>query len=112
MTMADQHTTGSPYADAWQDYWKAGWRGIVPLPYMRKMWPPDGYSGRNGIDPSYADCMAWADTPGPRNLALRVPVDVIGLDVDDYGDKGGDRPRQTRRRARSAAGHLAVHFPR
>lgn len=89
MTMADQHTTGSPYADAWQDYWNAGWRGIVPLPYMRKMWPPDGYSGRNGIDPSYADCMAWADTPGPRNLALRVPVDVIGLDVDDYGDKGG-----------------------
>ena len=40
MTMADQHTTGSPYTDAWQDYWNAGWRGIVPLPYMRKMWPP------------------------------------------------------------------------
>ena len=87
MTMADQ-TVSSPYADAWQYYWDAGWRGVLPLPYRKKTWPPDGFTGHSGVDPSYADCMTWADT-GPRNLALRVPSDVIGLDVDAYADKPG-----------------------
>ena len=85
--MADQ-TVSSPYADAWQHYWDAGWRGVLPLPYRAKTWPPDGFTGHNGVDPSYADCMTWADA-GPRNLALRVPSDVIGLDVDAYADKPG-----------------------
>ena len=87
MTMADQ-TVSSPYADAWQYYWDAGWRGVLPLPYRKKTWPPDGFTGHSGVDPSYADCMTWADA-GPRNLALRVPSDVIGLDVDAYADKPG-----------------------
>ena len=85
--MADQ-TVSSPYADAWQYYWDAGWRGVLPLPYRKKTWPPDGFTGHSGVDPSYADCMTWADA-GPRNLALRVPSDVIGLDVDAYADKPG-----------------------
>lgn len=89
MTMADQ-TVSSPYADTWKHYWDAGWRGILPLPHRAKAWPPDGFTGHNGDDPSYADCMTWADS-GPRNLALRVPADVIGLDVDAYADKPGEQ---------------------
>lgn len=89
MTMADQ-TVSNPYADAWQHYWDAGWRGVLPLPYRAKTWPPDGFTGHGGVDPSYADCMTWADS-GPRNLALRVPPDVIGLDVDAYADKPGEQ---------------------
>jgi hypothetical protein len=35
---------------------------------------------------------AWADQPHRwGNIALRPPDDVIGLDVDAYGDKHGDR---------------------
>ena len=83
-------TTTSPYADAYADYWNAGWRGILPLPYQRKTWPPEGYTGHNGVDPSYADCATWADD-GARNICLRMPVDVVGVDVDHYGGKtGGD----------------------
>lgn len=83
-------TTTSPYADAYAAYWEAGWRGILPLPYQRKTWPPEGTTGHNGTDPSYADCMTWADDDA-RNIALRMPVDVVGIDVDHYGAKtGGD----------------------
>lgn len=83
-------TTTSPYADAYTAYWDAGWRGILPLPYQRKTWPPEGYTGHNGIDPSYADCATWADDAA-KNIALRMPMDVVGIDVDHYGGKtGGD----------------------
>lgn len=83
-------TTTSPYADAYASYWDAGWRGVLPLPYQRKTWPPEGYTGHNGADPSYADCATWADDAA-KNIALRMPVDVVGVDVDHYGAKtGGD----------------------
>ena len=77
-----------PYAEAFADYWAAGWRGILPLPYGQKTPPPAGYTGHDGVDPSYADCHAMADE-GPANICLRLPVDVIGIDVDDYNGKAG-----------------------
>ena len=77
-----------PYAEAFADYWAAGWRGILPLPYGQKTPPPAGYTGHDGIDPSFADCHAMADE-GPANIALRLPADVIGIDVDDYNGKNG-----------------------
>ena len=76
-----------PYAQ-FQDYWQAGWRGILPLPHRRKKPLPRGYSGHDGVDPSYADCQAWSET-GPHNICLRVPAHVIGIDVDDYAGKAG-----------------------
>jgi hypothetical protein len=83
-------TTTSPYADAYDAYWRAGWRGILPLPYGQKAHPPTGYTGYDGADPSYADCATWA-MDGQRNLALHLPTDVVGIDVDAYDDKvGGD----------------------
>jgi hypothetical protein len=83
-------TTTSPYADAYAEYWDAGWRGILPLPYGQKAHPPTGYTGYDGADPSYADCATWA-MDGQRNLALHLPTDVVGIDVDAYDDKvGGD----------------------
>lgn len=80
----------NPYAEAYAAYWDAGWRGILPLPYKRKTFPPTGYTGHDGIDPSFADCHAWSEA-GPRNICLRMPPTVVGIDVDHYGDKrGGD----------------------
>lgn len=79
-----------PYAQAADAYWTAGWRGILPLPAKAKKNPPTGYTGERGIDPSYADVHAWATGPeGNGNIALRLPRNVIGLDVDNYGDKAG-----------------------
>ncbi len=83
-------TTINPYADAYDLYWRAGWRGILPLPYGEKTPPPEGYTGYTGAEPSYADCTTWAED-GINNIALRVPPNVIGLDVDAYdGKPGGD----------------------
>jgi len=79
-----------PYAQAAEQYWSAGWRGVLPLPYQRKANPPDGYTGRNGADTSYPDIYTWANGPeGAGNVALRMPRNGLGVDVDDYGQKRG-----------------------
>lgn len=80
----------NPYAESSDAYWRAGWRGVLPLPPRKKKSPPSGFTGEGGIDPSYADVRAWADDrEGAGNVALRMPRNVIGLDVDAYGDKIG-----------------------
>lgn len=88
------------YAAAVDAYWQAGWRGVLPL-RARTKWPPppfhkarDGdpkvsYTGYSGVDPSYADVLAWAEDFRDGNLALRLPDGVIGIDVDAYGAKTG-----------------------
>lgn len=86
--MTDQ--TG-PYAAAADLYWRAGWHGILPLPIQAKKNPPAGYTGSGGAYPSYADISVWIDDSAGGNIALRMPPNVIGLDVDAYGDKDGAR---------------------
>jgi hypothetical protein len=84
-------TTG-PFAEAHERYWRAGWRGVLPVgrgPAQKHPVPPD-YTGYRGRWPSYADVQAWADgIEGERNIGLRLPEDVIGLDVDAYGARVG-----------------------
>lgn len=80
----------NPYADSFDAYWRAGWRGVLPLPPRKKTYPPTGYTGYDGAWPSYADCTAWSEE-GERNVCLRMPGDVVGVDVDHYdGKAGGD----------------------
>ncbi len=82
--------TSRPYADAATLYWDAGWRGILPLPAGRKASPPAGWTGRGGAWPSRPDVQAWCDgNEGAGNLGLRLPDDIIGLDVDNYSGKTG-----------------------
>src|SRR5256885_7424533 len=80
------------YRRAAAHYWKAGWRGIWPLPAGKKKPPPEGFTGETGAWPSYADMQAWIDGPeGAGNIGLRLPHHVLGIDVDHYDDKhGGD----------------------
>lgn len=78
----------SPYADTADAYWRAGWRGVLPLPHRRKKLPPTGYTGSTGTDPAYPDVATWMQD-GERNICLRMPAHVIGIDVDAYGDKAG-----------------------
>ena len=78
-----------PYATAAPTYWQAGWRGILPLPARAKTPVPKGWTGRDGAWPSYPDVMAWADDHPDGNIALRLPPDVLGIDVDHYDAKPG-----------------------
>jgi len=84
----DQPTPG-PYATAAPTYWAAGWRGILPLPENAKTPVPKGYTGSTGAWPSYPDIQAWTEDRGHGNIALRLPPDVLGIDVDHYGNKPG-----------------------
>lgn len=77
------------YANAVDDYWRQGWRGVLPLRRGRKIAPPTGFTGKAGAEPSYPDVMSWAELYPDGNLCLRMPADVIGIDVDAYGAKTG-----------------------
>lgn len=77
------------YANAFQDYWQSGWRGILPLQARTKYPPPTGYTGYDGATPGFADCMAWAEEYPDGNLGLRLPRGIIGIDVDAYAGKTG-----------------------
>lgn len=78
-------------------YRARGWEGTIPLPASSKTPPPSGYTGAAGHMPSGADVEEWrrhgfragGRTYPAGNLALRLPRDVIGLDVDHYGTKSG-----------------------
>lgn len=88
-----------PYGRAATDYLTAGWHPI-PLPPGQKSPPPEGFTGYKGRAVTEADVAAWcngARLPGGGlarlgNVALRPPLDVIGLDVDHYL-KGGKAKR-------------------
>lgn len=87
----DSTTYGGPYARAAQIYRAAGWDGVLPLgsrPGM-KFPPPGNWTGHGAAYPSGSDIHAWTETHGDRNIGLRMPPGVIGLDVDHYGNKTG-----------------------
>jgi len=81
------------YKDAAFTYWDRGWRGIIPITRGTKGGSganlPVGRTGKAGIDPSYPDVHTWTETRGYDNLILRLPDDIIGIDVDNYGAKNG-----------------------
>jgi hypothetical protein len=61
------------------------------LPARRKHAPPDDFTGHGRPYPSGADVTEWLDAGRFGNLALRLPPAALGLDVDAYRDKHGDR---------------------
>lgn len=79
-----------PYGEAALALWAAGWRGVLPLPERAKANPPKGFTGADGLWPSYADVHAWTEgVEAMGNVALRLPQHVAGIDVDNYGRKHG-----------------------
>lgn len=71
--------------EAARAYQKAGWHPLM-LPAGAKGPPPEGRTGYGGSDMTPEEI---ADALWAGNIGVRMPVDVIGLDVDVY--KGGDR---------------------
>jgi hypothetical protein len=88
--MNDQrHDEGDvgPFARAALHYRRAGWLGTIPLPAGKKVPPPEGWTGWKAGEryPSAADVQTWLDEgAGAGNIGLRMPANVVGLDVDDY----------------------------
>jgi hypothetical protein len=86
------HSDHPGYAFAAPLYWKAGWRSILPLPPRAKSKPPTGYTGkRHNTDPSYADITTWTELHPDGNTCLRLPDDIVGIDIDNYGAKTGGK---------------------
>jgi hypothetical protein len=83
-------TSSTTFADYAAAYRAAGLLGTLPLPVGRKFPPPSGYTGEDGALPTAEDIAAWSDRFGADfNLALRLPEDIVGIDVDAYDDKPG-----------------------
>jgi putative DNA primase/helicase len=89
--LSSDTTYSGPYAKAAQIYRQAGWPAPLPLGSRPgvKYPPPQGWTGHGAPYPSRADIAAWAETHGDRNIGVRMPPGVIGLDVDHYKDKTG-----------------------
>jgi hypothetical protein len=84
-----EHPSGN-YVVAHEAYTAAGWRGVLPLPSKAKQPPPKGCTGSDGRWPSVADCWDWKlHRPADCNVALRLPENVAGLDIDQYAAKLG-----------------------
>jgi len=79
------------YAQAAALWRGKGWPGVLPLPQGRKGPPPGGFTGADGRDPTDAEADAWVGSCPYANAALRLPVGVLGLDVDAYGAKRGGK---------------------
>lgn len=81
--MTDTYGTAAPV------YIEAGWTNVLPLPHGQKFPPPSGFTGANGVEATPAQVSGWIAARADGNLAIRLPRNVIGIDVDDYGDKSG-----------------------
>lgn len=84
----DHAAPAAPFAEHALGYRQAGWP-VLPLAPGSKGPPPDGYTGRTGVDASEPDVWSWTEDRPHANIALRMPPGVIGIDVDHYGDKHG-----------------------
>lgn len=79
-----------PYAYGAVLYRQAGW--LTPLPVVGKdVNLPDGFTGYDGRDAVDGDVATWMDTRGSDNVCIRMPDDVIGIDVDAYDGRVGEQ---------------------
>ena len=77
-----------PYAQSVAIYREQGWPAVLPVEGKARQLPM-GYTGHHCLDPSSADMLDWQLERGQDNVVLRMPPDVIGIDVDNYGNKQG-----------------------
>jgi Zierdtviridae DNA primase len=81
-----------PYAASASGYWKYGWTPL-PLPPKQKTFPPNDWTGaakeHSNEYPSQDQIARWIAKLGNGNVCIRLPEDVIGIDVDMYEGKAG-----------------------
>jgi len=78
-------TESGPFGRAARIYRAAGWQGTLPLgrtPGVKGP-VPVGFTGHDGRYPDGGDIGVWLSGPeAGRNIGLRMPPGVIGLDID------------------------------
>lgn len=84
-----------PYADAARVYLELGWQGVLPCDHPAIGMPPGGYTGGKLkpnwlVYPTEEQVEQWITTLGDTSVGLRVPDDVVVIDVDSYEGKDGD----------------------
>lgn len=77
-----------PYEFSARQYFSAGWSPL-PLPPGQKSSPPVGYTGQKGRQAEASSVESWINRKGDGNICLRMPPTLLGIDVDNYGDKAG-----------------------
>lgn len=85
----------NPYRDTAKQYHKAGWFGVLPLPYKMKESPPTNFTGRMANHPEPEDIEKWINDGKRHNICIRLAgvtkeYAIVGIDVDDYM-KGGKK---------------------
>lgn len=88
--MSDTGGIESVYGIAVDVYRAAGWESVLPLPAGRKTPPPEGFTGRYGRVPTEENYQDWKVRAAHGNICVRLPDDVIGIDVDNYSRKTGE----------------------
>ena len=86
------------YQEAAHAWGSLGW-SVVPLPAGGKTYPEAGYTGIRGVDASDEQMQYWVSRQPASNALLRLPDGFVGLDVDDYADKGGGGTWEAHRQA-------------
>jgi hypothetical protein len=77
-----------PFARAFNEYREAGWLGTLRLPKLSKSPVPTGFTGDNGGWPDDKRLHGWSHESA-TNIGIRLPGNVIAVDVDQYDDKHG-----------------------
>lgn len=91
----------TPFTRSARAYFDSGWSPI-PLPHRAKSPVPDHptpFTGARGAYVDGAQLRRWLGARAraqagnfhypPSNIAIRLPRDIIGLDIDAYGEKRG-----------------------
>jgi hypothetical protein len=79
------------YASAAWAYLAAGYSPL-PLPPGQKSPPPKGWTGAGAPMAGPEQVRRWIRSDPGGNIALRLPEDVIGIDLDLYPDPSKDHP--------------------
>ena len=79
---------GTPFGYAVSVYRELGWLGTLPVVGKSERLP-NGYTGYKGRFPDDVQINEWSEKRACDNIALRLPANIIGIDIDAYGGKNG-----------------------
>ncbi len=86
--IAESTVESRPFGSFALEYLRREWP-VVPIPPAKKSPPESGLTGRAGVDAAEGDVSKWVQHRADWNIAVRMPVGVVGIDVDHYGEKRG-----------------------